>query len=149
MGYSHNFFLEELKVSYADSGEVTRKIEKLDVVTTIDSDLLNDAITTADELVDAELVEATIPSTTPDSIKKAATLLAQAEYLDGITPHGSDRSPTAVAWEAKAYRIINGWLNENKAGIPTGGYNRRNSSKYRPFRGSKKYYDLVRRTRRW
>lgn len=149
-------------MSYADSGEVTRKIEKLDVVTTIDSDLLNDAITTADALVDAELVEATIPSTTPvivvpatipsttpDSIKKAATLLAQAEYLDGITPHGSDRSPTAVAWEAKAYKIINGWLNENKARIPKGGYNRRNSSKYRPFRGSKKYYDLVRRTRRW
>lgn len=137
-------------MTYADSTEVTRNIEKMEVVSEIDAEILDDAVNTADELVNAELVETTVDQNSPpDALVKAATLLAQAEYLDGLTALGDDRSPTAVAWEAKAYKIINGWLNENKAGIPTGGYNRRNTSKYRPFRGSKKYYDLVRRTRRW
>lgn len=124
-------------MTYADSDEVTRKIEKLDVVSEIDADLLTDAIATGDDLVNAELVDTSITGTAPEAITKAATLLAQADYLDNITALGDDRSPAAVAWENKAYKLINGWLAENQTSKPPGGYSRHNTSKHRPFRHSK------------
>ncbi len=125
-------------MSYADSTEVTRKIEKLDIVNTIDSQLLDDSVKTGDELVNAELVDISInPDSPPNAIVRAATLLAQAEYLDNLTALGDDRSPTAVAWTEKAYKILNGWIQEHDESIPSGGYNRENTSKYRAFRGSK------------
>lgn len=136
-------------MTYADSTEVTRKIEKMEVVSEIDPDILDDAVNTADELVNAELVETTLPSPIPSSIVKAATLLAQAEYLDGLTALGDDRSPTAVAWTEKAYKIINGWLNEHEESQTPGGYSRNNTSKYRPFHGNKNYRAMRRRETRW
>ena len=134
-------------MSYADSTEVTRKIQKMEISRTIDSDLLNDALTTADELVDAELVETTLPSTTPTAIVKAATLLTQAEYLDGLTALGDDRSPTAIAWTEKAYKIINGWLNEHEESQTPRGYSRNNTSKYRPFHGNRNLKGMIKRER--
>lgn len=125
-------------MSYADSNEVTRKIVKLEVVGSIDTDILNDSITTADELVEAELVDISIPDPAPNPIKKAATLLAQAEYLDNISTNSEKRNPTSQAWEDKAYRILLGWINEDKKSRdPTSKYMRNNSSKHRPFRGNK------------
>jgi hypothetical protein len=136
-------------MTYADSTEVTRKIEQLDVVSTIDSNILDDAIVTADELVNAELVETTVDQNSPpNSIVKAATLLAQAEYLDGLTSLGDNRSPTAIAWTEKAYKIISGWLNEHQESQAPGGYSRGNTSKYRPFHGNKNYRPSNRR-KKW
>lgn len=136
-------------MTYADSTEVTRNIEKMEVVSEIDSDILDDAVNTADELVNAELVETTVDQNSPpDALVKAATLLAQAEYLDGLTALGDDRSPTAVAWTEKAYKIINGWLNEHQESQTPGGYSRGNTSKYRPFHGNKNYRPSNRR-KRW
>ena len=124
-------------MTYADSNEVTRKIQKLETIATIDSDLLNDAISTGDDLVNAEVQDTSIPSTTPEAIEKAATLLASAEYLDGISTNAEVRNPTAIAWENKAYKLIHGWLAENQTSTPTGGYSRNNTSKHRPYRGNK------------
>ena len=134
-------------MSYANSEEATRKLQKLEIIGKIDSDILSDSITTADELVDAKLVDISIPNPPPNPITKAATLLAQAEYLDNIAVNRKDsRHPTALAWEDKAYRILEGWIKEDqKNRDPTGKYIRNNSSTHRPFRGNK----LHRLNRRW
>ncbi len=127
-------------MTYADSTEVTRKVLKLETIGTIDTDILADAVATGDELVDATLIDSTVPTPVPDAIKKAATLLAAAEYVDGLAMTGDERSPTAVAWENKAYKILDGWLAENKNSKPAGRYSRNNSSINRPFYGSKTHH---------
>lgn len=134
---------------YANSDEVERRILKLEVVSAIDPDDLADALDTADNMVNAELVDVTVPNPPPAAIVKAATLFASADYLDNLGEQRDDRDPQAVTLDKKGYRILNGWLNENESSKSPGGYNRSNSSRNRPFYGSKTHRNRILRNRRF
>lgn len=71
---------------------------------------LAQAILTADFMVDSELDETTLPSTTPAAIVLAANLFAKAAYLDSTTKRKENRSPTATEWDNKAIKIIKGYV---------------------------------------
>lgn len=97
-------------MSYADADIVRAAAEKMETGGTVNETELSEAILTADFMVDSELDETTLPSTTPNAIILAANLFAKAAYLDSTTKRKENRSPTAVEWDKKAKIIIAGYV---------------------------------------
>jgi len=100
-------------MSYADADVVRAAAEKMEVKGTVNEDELAEAIQTADDIINSQLTETAVPSDTPSEIVRAANLFAKAAYLDSIGKHRENRSPTAVAWDDKAWVILNGYKSAN------------------------------------
>lgn len=113
-------------MSYADADVVRAAAEKMEANGTVNENELTEALLTADDLVNSQITETTIPSTTPSEIVRAANLFAKAAYLDSMGKQRENRSPTAVAWDDKAFIILNGY----KAANPS----TKQNSPYRVYR---------------
>lgn len=122
-------------MSYADSDAVKVRLKALK--NDIDDDLINECVQSADDTINAKLIETTLPAVIPDPIRRAATLYAAADGLDILYTGEESRDPAATTWENKADKLIDAYLEAHPEEEETKHYTRHNSDRNRPFHGSR------------
>lgn len=128
-------------MTYTDSDSVSKRLKNIRGNTgTIDTDLMNEALQSADNLINSQLDEESIPyPSTSDTLTTAATYYAAADILDSNNNMGQNRNPTAQAWTERAESLtqsyIKKYLNDNPESDSPQAYHHGLSDSNRPFRG--------------
>lgn len=126
--------------NYADSTAVTNFVSKFveDPTTETFTTSLNRALQSADDTINNQLDETTIPSTVPNVIKTIAYYLSVVELLDEYATAQGERNDIAIAWEKKALKMLEDYPKDegNEDSKPSQQYYVSQTSKRRPWRGS-------------
>lgn len=113
--------------NYTDSTTVQLKLVDI-IPSDIDSDIITDALSAADDIINDALDETTLTETVPNVIKRIATYYACVELLDGFTVQNGKRNEIATAWERKADKMLKDYKQENTGSDPVSNYSRNNTS---------------------
>lgn len=98
---------------YANETSVRTWLKAFDDEEQLPPELLEEALTAADDFINDEIAESSLPSNIPKSISRAATYWAMMEILDAFYNTEENRSPTAVKYEERARERVARYIAEN------------------------------------
>lgn len=98
---------------YANEDSVRTWLKTFDDDEQITPELIEEALTAADDFINDEIAENSLPSSIPRTIKRAATYWAIMEILDAFYNTEDDRSPTAAKYEERARERVARYIAEN------------------------------------
>lgn len=134
-------------MTYTDSTTVTKRLKNITGNTgTIDTDLMTEALQSADNIINSQLDEEgiPIPSDQPDTLVNAATYYTAADILDAQNNMSQNRNPTAKAWEDRGSQLVQSYIkkyiNDNPTADTPQSYHHGLSDSKRPFSGYMRSY---------
>ncbi|WP_321422769.1 hypothetical protein [uncultured Methanobacterium sp.] len=98
---------------YGDETAVRTWLKSFNDEEQLTDELLEEALNSADDFINSEIAENSLPSTVPKMISRAATYWATMEILDAFYNTEEDRSPTAVKYERRARELVARYILEN------------------------------------
>lgn len=98
---------------YANEEAVRTWLKAFDDNEQLSPELLEEALTAADDFINDEIAEGSLPSNIPKSISRAATYWAMMEILDAFYNTDENRSPTAVKYEERARERVAKYIAEH------------------------------------
>jgi hypothetical protein len=98
---------------YAIEDSVRTWLKAFDDDEQLTPELLEEALTAADDFINSEIAENSLPSNTPQMISRAATYWATMEILDAFYNTDENRSPTAANYEKRAKALVARYIAEN------------------------------------
>lgn len=129
-------------MNYTDSDAVSTRLKNIaGNGGSLDIDRMNEALQTADDLINSQLDESDVPhpATAPDILKRAATFYAAADLLDISSNLSENRNPVAKTWDDKGDKLTQNYItqyenNNNNPDSPDS-YHYGLSDNKRPFKG--------------
>jgi hypothetical protein len=102
---------------YGNEDSVRTWLKAFDDDEQLSPEIVEEALTSADDFINSKIDEQSVPSITPRALVSAANYWAKMEILDAFYNTEEDRSPTAITYEEKARERLDQYIKENPAQI--------------------------------